>query len=213
MGNTVILHPLETNRIAVSVGFLLQDLLVVNTSQVFSISFRYYAVYSISNKDHDAPKHQRHPRDWQLKMKTIMLPVKIRALVFPVNSQTHSITISKMRIIVSPSSITAIELPIIKHSQDSNKVSNTAHSMYLPSTQLIQLSSSSPKVCSVLTHIFYKWNISPIIFIFIDSSRKLIFSSFLVFHCWRRNIPNTAAPNQDTQRHYLEVSNRLLKNT
>jgi hypothetical protein len=170
--NTLILHPLETNRIAVSVEFLLQDLLVVNTSQVFSIPFRCYTVYSISNKDHDAPKHQRHPRDSKLKMKTIMLPVKIRALVFPVNNQAHSITISKMRIIVSQSSITAIELPIIKQSQDSKKVSNTTRSMYSPLTQIIQLSCSRSKECSVLTHTFYKRNISPIIFTFVDSSRK-----------------------------------------
>jgi len=86
-----ILHPLEIKRIGVSVEILLQCFLFVNASQVLSISFRSYTVYSISNKDRDAPKHQRQPRDSQSKMKTIMLPVNIRALVFPVKIQPHSI--------------------------------------------------------------------------------------------------------------------------
>jgi hypothetical protein len=91
VGYTLMLHPLETNRIAVSVESLIQDFLVVNASQLLRISFRCYTVYSISKKDHDAPKHQRHPMDSQLKMKTTMLPVKIKAMVCPVNNQAYSI--------------------------------------------------------------------------------------------------------------------------
>jgi hypothetical protein len=110
-----------------------------------------------------------------------MLPVKIRAFVIPVKIQAHSIHNQENEdhgfSLVNyghgaPKHKTRPQSSQISTKYGVLSVSNTAHSTYSPLTRLIQL----PNVWSGLTHIFYKWNISSVIFIFINSSCKLMFS-------------------------------------